>query len=219
MARGGGGGGRGGGGGFRGGSHGRSGGYSRPMTTVEKILFVPLMILIFIITYIGEYSDNSRYSETKLEAFCESQYHEAFQHTDSYEDNLLLTFVIYEDRYDYSYMTWVGDHINDETFAYLRGEGTALDDILGRNIGDGYTHTLASDLSFAIRDLADQIDEATEYGSYTCSEGHSENPSGLRNRAAMALNEQLLNDAIDYFREQTGIPLVLVVEDASDIFD
>lgn len=34
----------------------------------------------------------------------------------------------------------------------------------------------------------------------------------------MTLNEQLLNDTIDYFREQTGIPLVLVVEDASDIF-
>lgn len=155
MARGGGGGGRGGGGGFRGGSHGRSGSYGRPMTKMEAMIAIPLFLILFLLHASPVSNGPETYSETKLEAFCQQQYHEAFQNTDAYEDNLLLTFVIYEDRYDYSYMTWVGDHINDDTFEYLRGEGTALDDILARNIGDGYTHTLASDLSYAIRNLAD----------------------------------------------------------------
>lgn len=221
MARGGGGGGRGGGG--RGGrGHSRAGVHSRSNSVesspLEAVIAFAVIFMIAILIEIVNYSEGEIYSETKLETFCQQQYDAAFSDMDTYEDNLLLTIVVYEDRYDYSYMTWVGDHINDETFEYLQGEGTELDDILARSIKSDYTHTLASDLSFAIRNLAEQIDEATEYGSYTCTEGHKENPSGLRNLSDMDLNETLLNGTIDDFREQTGIPLVLVVEDAGDIF-
>lgn len=216
MARGGGGGGRGGGG--RGGRARGGSGYSRPMTKLEAVVFFPVLILLLLSNWYTETFGPESYDEQKLETFCQQQYDAAFRDTQTYEDNVLLTIVVYEDRSDYSYMTWVGDHINDETFAYLRGDGTRLDRILENSIQLDYTNTLASDLSHALRELAAQIDEATEYGSYTCTEGHSENPSGFKNLSEMDLNETLIGSTIGELREQTGIPFVLVVEDAKDIF-
>lgn len=216
MARGGGGGGRGGGG--RGGRAGRSGGYSRPMTKLEAVVFFPVLILLLLSSWYTENFGPESYDEHRLETFCQQQYDAAFRDTQTYDDNVLLTIVVYSDRSDYSYMTWVGDHINGETFTYLQGDGTRLDRILENSIQLDYTNTLASDLSHALRELATEIDEATEFGSYSCTEGHDENPSGFCNYSEMDLNETLIGATIADFREQTGIPLVLVVEDAKDIF-
>ena len=215
MARGGGGGGRGGG---RGGRARRSGGYSRPLTKLDVMIFIPLFTIFFLWYASSEITGPEVYSESKLETFCQQQYDAAFSETESYEDNVLLTIVVYEDRSDYSYMAWVGDHIKEETFAYLRGDGSRLDRILESSIQFDYTHSLASDLSHALRELAEEIDRATEYGSYTCTEGHEDNPSCFLNYSQMELNEKLLSATIADLRERTGIPFVLVVEDAKDIF-
>lgn len=221
MARGGGGGGRG-GGGARGGSRGR--GYSsskswEQMTPVERVLSVLFFGFVLVIAFFaGEGDSGSMASEDQLSDFASAQYLQYFGETESYEDNLLLAFVVYEDCERFSYMTWVGDHINEATFNQLRGEGTWLDAMLSRQLESDYRHTISADLSRAIRELADKIRTEAPVGSYTCSEDHDNNPSGLRSRTELKLNAELIGESLDYFRETTGIPIVLVVEDATDLF-
>lgn len=224
MARGGGGGGRGGGGGSRGGRHRHSTGtpyvpvtpLGRFLTKHEGILFGLLVFAAFILHSVGEPQAANR--EQQLSDFASAQYELAFGQTDCYEDNLLLLLVVHEDRSDFSYMTWVGDHIGDDTFEYLRGEGTWLDDLLTQQLREGYTYSLSGDLHRAIRDLADQIDSVTEYGSHTCTEDHSDSPTYVRNLSQLELNEELITEALTYFRQETLIPFVVVIAESGDVY-
>ena len=115
-------------------------------------------------------------------------------------------------------MTWVGDHIGEEIIAYLQGEGTSLDDMLSRQLRSNYTHSLSRDLHSALRELADQIDSVTTHGSHTCTEGRSDSPTYLRNLSRMELNEELIEGALDYFRQETLIPIVLVIAESEEVF-
>ena len=128
MARGGGGG-RGGGRGGRSFSHTRHHGTSRstPATPGERFLEFLISIFIVLMALMVRAGDSDALNdESQLSDFASKQYQQAFGETQSYEDNLLLTFVVYEDRSQYAYMTWVGDHIGDEAFEYLQGDGTWL---------------------------------------------------------------------------------------------
>ena len=216
MARGGGGG-RGGGRGGRSFSHTRHHGTSRstPATPGERFLEFLIFIFIVLMALMVRAGDSDAlYDESQLSDFASEQYQQAFGETQSYEDNLLLTFVVYEDRSQYAYMTWVGDHIGDEAFEYLQGDGTWLDELLDRQLETDYQYSLSADLTRALRELARQMPEEP----YTCHEDHSDSPTALQNLSDLSLNRTLIEDALLYFRETTGIPIVLVVEDAADIF-
>lgn len=225
MARGGGGGGRGGGRGGRGG-HRHSRGTTVPYVPTTRLggflvrnegILISVLLFVALLLHVGERSEAAD-MERRLSDFASAQYNHAFSETDAYEDNLLLLLVVHEDRSDFSYMTWVGDHIGEETFAYLQGEGTWLDDMLSRQFQSNYTHSLSGDLHSALRELADQIDSVTTHGSHTCTEGRSDSPTYLRNLSRMELNEELIEGALDYFRQETLIPIVLVIAEADEVF-
>jgi len=228
MARGGGGGGRS-GGGFRGGGF-RGGGFgahhyghrntSRFGTCASRLnlLFLPIWLLLLILVQCSNIPQNVSYDESRFEAFAGSQYDQAFSDSAAYEDNLLLAFLVYEDRSDFSYMTWVGDHIRSETFALLGGNETLLGQTLENEIAYGYGPTLSTDLEQVLDTLAAGIIDASPEGSHTCMEDHSGTGSYLINNSELALHSSRLNNALTDFTERTGIPIVLVVEDAADIF-
>lgn len=158
------------------------------------------------------------YSERSLEGYAAEQYDIAFDASPAYEDNLLLTFLVYDDHSDFSYIAWVGDHINDATFALLGGNETVLGRTLERYVQYGYENTLSDDLSRAIGSLAGEIVAASPNGAYLCTDVHSAPSDPLVNDASLSLDEELLRSALREFTNTTGIPIVLVVEDAADIF-
>ena len=221
MARGGGGAGRG-GGGARGGfrktinGNGKSWAQKTPGERVLGVLFFGFFLVASLFMSIDE--SRAVAEEERLADFASARYELHFGDTACHEDNLLLAFVVYEDCEQFSYMTWVGDHINDATFDQLRGEGTWLDDLLTRQVELDYRDTLSEDLSGAIRAMAEQIQSEAPAGSYTCSEDHSESPTGLHDLTELDLNRELIEASLEYFRETTGIPMVLVVEDATDLY-
>lgn len=230
MARGGGGGGRGGGfrgGGFRGVSRGgghavhhhyRPGGPHRQEEgCLGSVLFLPIVLFLLLITLTGNTTTGS-YNDQDIEDYASTQYNKAFLGTESYEDNLLLTFVVWDDRSDYSYIAWVGDHIKNQTYNLLGGNSTVLGLTLDRYVQYGYEDTLSDDLSRAVTALAGEIAQASPDGSYLCQEDRSLTQSGLVNNSELVLDEAILTEALYAFTEQTGIPIVLVVEDAEDVF-
>ena len=219
MARGGGGGGRGGGGRSFSGARYRSASQNEQTTPTNKFVdFIFTMVIIILVLSISSGNSRASYDETKLSDFASSQYEAFFGNTESYEDNLLLAFVVFDDCEQFSYMTWVGDHIGPDAFQYLKGEGTWLDAMLSRQVGADYRNTLSADLDRAVRELAQKLGEDDPVGSLSCGEDSSDSPTALRNRSELDLNAKLIEEALRYFRETTGIPIVLVIEDATDIF-
>ena len=221
MARGGGGGGRGGGGGGRSfsGARYRSASQNERTTPTNKFVdFIFTTVIIILVLSISSGNSRASYDETKLSDFASSQYEAFFGNSQSYEDNLLLAFVVYEDCEQFSYMTWVGDHIGPDAFQYLQGEGTWLDIMLSRQVGNNYRNTLSADLDRAVRELAQKLGEVDPVGSLSCGEDSSDSPTSVQNCSALALDANLIEDALRYFRETTGIPIVLVIEDATDVF-
>lgn len=229
MARAGGRGGRAGGGfhggGFRGGGFGGHhyghGNTTRFGTCASRfnLLLLPVWLLIFILVQCSNMPQTVNYNESTFEAFASSRYDMAFRESASYEDNLLLAFLVYEDRSDFSYMTWVGDHISDETFNLLGGNESLLGRTLENEIAYGYSSTLSSDFERVLDALADGILAASPAGSHTCTEDQAGTGSYLINDSELALHDSRLNNALADFTARTGIPIVLVVEDAADIFN
>lgn len=158
------------------------------------------------------------YDERSIEDYAAQQYEAAFGTASAYEDNLLLTFLISENRSDFSYIAWVGDHINDATFGLLGGNDTLLGRTLERYVQYGYENTLSDDLSRALGSLAGEITAASPQGSYLCTETHSAPADQLVNDSSLSLDEQMLRTALREFTDETGIPIVLVIEDEADIF-
>ena len=83
---------------------------------------------------------------------------------------------------------------------------------------DAGADALSGDLHRAIRDLADQIDSVTEYGSHTCTEDHTDSPTYVRNLSGLELNEELITEALTYFRQETLIPVVVVIAESTEVF-
>lgn len=228
MARAGGGGGRV-GGGFRGGgfrasgiaahrhSHRNTPQFSA-RTSQLRLLFLPIWLLILILVQCSNMPQRVSYDESRFEAFASRQYDQVFSDSAAYEDNLLLALLVYEDHRDFSYMTWVGDHICGETFGLLGGNETLLGQTLENEIGYGYGSSLSTDLEHTLDALADGITALSPEGSHTCTEDHSGTDSYLVNNSALALHSSRLNNALADFTQRTGIPIVLIVEDAVDIF-
>lgn len=158
------------------------------------------------------------YSERALEDYAAEQYDEAFGGSSAYEDNLLLTFLVYDDRSDFTYMTWVGDHINDTTYGLLGGNDTVLGRTLERYVQYGYESTLSDDLSRALGALAGEIAGASPKGAFLCTEAHLAPSEPLINDSSLSLDEELLRSALREFTETTGIPIALAIADAEDIF-
>lgn len=216
MARGGrgGGGGRS-GGGFRGSSF--RGGYHRRgrSSPISVILGIILLVFVGITESCG--GNSAVYSDSKLEAAASAQYESSFRQTDAPEDALLLYFVEYDDDQEFYYIAWVGDHIRDESYDLLGDNSTKLGRILLQEVDSLYTFSLSEDLTASVTRLAEELQKIP--GSHhTCDEDRSDCPSGLINLSDHDLDEASINQAIWAFTEATDIPLVLVVEDAEDIF-
>lgn len=156
------------------------------------------------------------YDEGKLESYASAQYDAAFSRYDAYEDDLLLTFVVWEDSSDYSYIAWVGDHISNEAFGLLGGNDTTLGQTLERYVQYDYEDTLSDDLSRALNAMASELGKLD--GIYTCVEDHTGTPSAFVNESGLRLDETMLDQAVRDFTERTGIPFVLVVADAEEVF-
>lgn len=162
-----------------------------------------------------------QYDENTFQDYANAQYEAAFGQSSAYEDNILLVFLTEdEDYYDYCYIAWVGDHIETE-INYLFGSD---DTELGQAISDcvntsSYKYSLDSDLAHVVKAMEDHILSLGLPASFLCDEDRSGVRSCLVNDSSLDLTEDTVNDALQSFTDATGIPIVIVVEDMTDVFD
>ena len=185
---------------------------------IALIVLVILMVAI-IFSLVGSIGQKKvDYDETSAEDYALARYEEVFGNESGYEDKILLAFFTYEDHLEYRYITMNGDHLTTRVYNMLRGEsGTALSRAMRSNISSiSYETTLGRNLSGVVEDLAESI--ALETKVFTCSEDHAAGRSYLRNDSALEISEEMVNGALADFTERTGIEMVIVVDEAAEVF-
>lgn len=165
------------------------------------------------------YVDSSLYNEEMLQDYADDQYAKYFGGSASYEDNLLLVFLTYEDDYDYAYIAWVGDHIATDINFMMGGNDTELGQALSDCVNaSSYKYSLDSNLAQAMQIMTKHIKDLALDNSFTCAEQHSTNLTKFVNNTDLPMTVDTVNEALLDFTAATGIPVVIVVDEAEEVF-
>lgn len=174
--------------------------------------------------YIGE--ESFGYDEGTMQDYANERYKEIFGDPDGYlgdavgyEDNILLVFLANEEADGYYTIAWVGDNIKpeiNEMFGEYTEYGEAMNQYINTNY---YAYTLDNNLADVVRAMEKSIADANLGSSFTSPAADApEKISRLVNFTEFDISKDVVNDAIHSFREKTGIPLVIVVDMAENVF-
>lgn len=195
------------------------------------MLILPIFLILFagllIFSTVGSAFTNvtrggvSTYDEYKFQDYADSQYAAEFGSTKDYEDNLLIVFLVEdEEYYDYSFIAWVGDHVNPRISDMFGSNQTKF----GRAIQNSainsqtYKYSLDSGIASVMTTMQGHISALDLDSSYTCSNDKHDYKSHLTNKTSIDLTESTVNTALEEFTAKTGIPVVVVVEDIEEVF-
>ena len=192
------------------------------------IVMVPVVLLLVITTFFGNAISSLfggggityvSYDENTFQAYADTCYAEEFGNSTAYEDNILLVFLTDEECYDYYYIAWVGDHIETDINYLFGNNQTALGRAILANVNQSsYMYSLDSNLAQVVKQMAANIEAQSLASSFTCKEDHVQVRSHLTNKTDLPLTEEAVNEALVDFTEKTGIPMVIVVDDMTDVF-
>ena len=190
------------------------------MLPVILILFAAIMVFSLIAGSFSAIAAGGQlvYEEEWFQDFANSQYEQIFDQT-GYEDNILLVILTTEENTDGYFIAWVGDHVATEVNLMFGNEQTDLGRVVNNSIsGTNYKYQLDSGIAMVLEQMADRVAVKTD-SPFKCKEMHPAPTEPFRNYTALPLTPATVNDAIDYFTEQTGINIAVVVEEAEDIFE
>lgn len=161
-----------------------------------------------------------QYDENIFQDYANAQYEKTFGRSSAYEDNILLVFLTEDDEYyDYCYIAWVGDHIETDINYLFGSEETGLGEAISNSVNTAsYKYSLDSDLARVVQAMQKQILSLGLPESFGCDEDRSQTRSYLVNDSTLDLTEDTVNTALQNFTDATGIPMVIVVEDMTDVF-
>lgn len=155
-----------------------------------------------------------------MEEYSMDQYAVEFKNTVEYEDNILLVFLVDENNEDFYTMAIVGYNIHDNINNMFGGKYTEYGQHLTGNLNPNYKETLSRNLASTVRAMTDEVvnlrlkssfyDDMGSPGSY---QAHVTNKSNLE------INEKTINTALEEFTAETDIPIVVVIDDMSDVFE
>ena len=188
--------------------------------------FVPIIFIMFLIfALVGMFDNgvdvvvNNAYDEETFQDYAYNQYFEQFSESEAMEDNLLIVFLTTEDHYDFYYIAMVGDHIHRDINSLMGNNETELGQAMNSCINEtNYKYSLDSNLADVMDTMTEYVQNVNLDSSFTCQEEHIQSPSRLVNNTDIPMTDSTVNAALDRFTQATGIPVVILVEDAQDVF-
>ncbi len=196
-------------------------------------LFVPIFTLIFVLLllvgFVGSmftrqvdgYVDNEfAYDEKALQDYALKQYAKEFNDSTAYEDNILIVFLVNEERTLYDTIAIIGDNIADPIYNMFGNEYTEFGSEMQTNIADYYENSLSRNMAGAIAGMQKRI---VNLGLSSNFVSPSKIPSGTEphftNHTSISISADVLNPTLDSFTEATNIPIAIVFEDFSDVYE
>ena len=159
------------------------------------------------------------YNYDRLEEYALEQYAEEFSSTSAYEDNILIVVVTAENNYDFDWYGCVGWHIDGEISNMFGGNQTTLGGAMLSNVNQqSYKNSLTRDLSNVMITMEKAVVNKRLASSFTCHEMRTEYESHITNKTDLYIDTSVVNNALQSFTEETDIPVVIVVEEAEDVF-
>ena len=189
-------------------------------------LMTPFVVIIFLIFFLVsmfqnglDITTNNGYDEEKLHDYADDQYAMYFSDCADYEDHILLLVLTTEDHYDYYYIAWKGDHIAQQIQDVMGNNNTELGRVMNNSINEtNYKYSLDSDLALVMNTMAEKIENLGLSKHFTCDTHQTATKAKLVNNTDLPLTASTVETALENFVQATDINLVLVVEDAADVF-
>lgn len=184
-------------------------------------IFILFAIVILISSFTSMFSAIANggvtsYDYDTLQDYAYEQYFVEFDESaEGFEDNILIVMLVEDEEfYDYYYFSMAGNHVNDATADLFGGDTT----LLGRTIrmslnSQSYKYSLSNDLKRVVSTMKSSV----QPDPFTCDESHTAD-SHITNKSDITIDAALVNEALDDFTAETGVPIVVVVEDMDDVF-
>ena len=172
------------------------------------------------------------YDEAAFQRAADEKYAEYFEAGKTYEDNILLYFLVEEDCEDVYFIAWVGDNVNYEIAELFGNNYTALGQSVESNVANYYAYSLDSNLAAVINDMETQITQLGLDSSFKKEPIIKADPTesklvdltyriennGIR-ETEPKLTAATVNDALAEFTFATGIRTVVCVDYIDNVFD
>ena len=190
------------------------------------LIFIVLSLVISIFGSIGSSITNVAnggqfvVNDQKMEDYANRHYAAEFSDAVEYEDNILIVFLVDENREDFYTMALVGYNVKDEINNMFGGKYTAYGQEMLENLNPNYENSLSRNLAATVRGLSDRIVNLRLGSSFIKDKGSPGSfESKVKNYSNLSVNAETLNDALVAFTEQTDIPIVIVIDDMEAVFD
>ena len=159
------------------------------------------------------------YEEETFQDYADEQYAAEFQGSAAYEDHILIVVLTDEGHSDFAYIAWVGDHVATDVNNLFGSDYTELGQAMSSSVNaSSYKYSLDSNLAQVVSLMEEEISALGLSSSFTCTEDHAYGTSHLTNKTDLPMTAETVNTALRQFTETTGISMVIVVEDAEDVF-
>lgn len=160
------------------------------------------------------------YDENTFQTYADEQYAEYFGDFEDYEDALLIVFAVdAETCYDYAYIAWPGDHL-DRKINYMFGSnGTEFGNAIASSAinSSSYKFSLDSGIAAVMSEMEERVVKLGLENNLTCKHEYPTFESHMVNKTELKVTPGTVNPALVSFTEATGIPVIVVIEDADEI--
>ena len=193
-------------------------------------VIVPIFVAVFIIfalIFMMLPADNTsdfgkEYDEAAFQEAADRKYAEYFAPGATYEDNILLYFLVEEDCEQIYFIAWVGDNIHYDINYLFGGNSSALGNSIYNNVAQYYAYSLDSNLAAVVNDMESAIESLGLESSFK-KETRPASPSeskfvDLTGAGEPTLTAETINDALASFTESTGIRTVVAVDYIDNVF-
>lgn len=161
-----------------------------------------------------------QYDEATFQDYANTRYEEEFSASNAYEDNLLIVFLTNESADGYYTIAWVGDNIRSEINYMFGNEDTEFGEAMISSINDSYyAYSLDSNLASMMEIMTKEVvalNLDTSFKSESNNNGAVE--SHVTNYTDFDVTEATVNTSLQKFTEETGIPVVIVIDSMESVF-
>ena len=190
-----------------------------------------IFMLVFMLLPSGNYggviveneSFGQNYDEAAFQRAADSKYYEFFDHGETYEDNILLYFLVEEECEDIYFIAWVGDNIAYDVSEHFGNNYTTLGQLVSSHVANYYAYSLDSNLASLMGEMEKVIVSEGLASSFNKEPAAKVSASesklvDLTGAGEPQLTAATVNAALESFTEATGIRTVICVDYIENVF-
>ena len=196
------------------------------------MMFLPIIILLvafsLIVNVIGSLGSSISnvaqggqivVNNRELESYASREYAVEFSRAKDMEDNILLVFLADESRESYYTIAWVGDNIQNEINYMFGNEYTEYGYAMKGNINAYFENSISKNLASVVDTMTDEVVNLGLKSNFIVNNGSPGSYSShVTNHSNLSINEETINRALATFTEETGIPIVIVIDEYDNVF-